>query len=64
MTQDSTANPNHQAGQHRRQEMNEAILECLQEDRPITFTGTLLSESMRFAYYWRQAVTGFIRSFH
>ena len=44
--------------------MNEAILECLQEDRPITFTGTLMSASMRMNYYWRQAVIGFIRSFH
>lgn len=37
--------------------MNEAILECLQEERPVTFNGTLLSASMRFAYYWRRAVT-------
>lgn len=43
--------------------MDKAILECLQEERPITFTGTLLSASMRAAYYFRQALDGFIKAF-
>ena len=59
-----TENHNHKAGQQRRQEMNEAIIECLQEEGPVTFTGTLMSASMRMNYYWRQAVIGFIRAFH
>ena len=42
--------------------MDDAIMECIQQERPITFTGTLLSESMRAAYYFRQALDGFIKA--
>lgn len=37
--------------------MDDAILECLQEERPITFIGTLDAANARLGYSWRRLIS-------
>lgn len=43
--------------------MRDAILECLLDERPVTFTGTLEADLIRLRFYIRQTGKAFIKAF-
>lgn len=43
--------------------MDDAILECIQQERPFTFTGTLEAALIRLGFYMRNVEREVIKAF-